>query len=59
MDSDSDVPLSDLASMDYLRREIVTFERLIAEKTGSCAAVGAVTGHGRTSVGHSAGSGYR
>ena len=33
MDSDSDAPLSSLASMDYLRREIAKFERFIAEKT--------------------------
>ena len=33
MDSDSDVPLSNLASMDYLRREIVKLEKLVAEKT--------------------------
>ena len=33
MDSDSDVPLSNLASMDYLRIEIATLQRLVAEKT--------------------------
>ena len=33
MDSDSDTLLSSLASMDYLRREIAKFERLIAERT--------------------------
>ena len=33
IDTDLDAPLSSLASMDYLRREIAKFERLIAEKT--------------------------
>ena len=33
MDSDSDEPLSNLASMDYLRREIAKLEKLVAEKT--------------------------
>ena len=33
MDSNSDAPLSSLASMNYLRREIAKFERSIAEKT--------------------------
>ena len=33
MDSDSDAPFTSLASMNYLRREITKFDRLIAEKT--------------------------
>ena len=33
MDSDSDEPLSNLASMDYLRREIAKLEKLVVEKT--------------------------
>ena len=33
MDSDSDEPLSNLASMDYLRKEMSKLKRLIAVKT--------------------------
>ena len=32
MDSNSDEPLWNLASMDYLRREIAKLEKLVAEK---------------------------
>ena len=40
MDFDSDVPLSNLVIMDYLRREITKFERLIAEKTAQVPPLG-------------------
>ena len=33
MDSDLDEPLSNLASMDYLRRELIKLEKFVAEKT--------------------------
>ena len=33
MDSDSDEPLSNLACMDYLSREIAKLEKLVTEKT--------------------------
>ena len=48
MDSDSNVQLSNLAGTDYLRREIVKFERLVAEKTAPGSAVGAVTDRRRS-----------
>ena len=60
MDSDSDESLSNLASLDYLKREISKLEKLVVEKTARSAIVGDVTGSGWASVASSNHvSGYR
>ena len=53
MDSDADVPLSNYAGMDYLRKELAKLEKLVAEKNGPSAAVSVVSGSGRASIGSS------
>ena len=50
MDTDSDLPLSSYAGVNYLRKEIARLEKLVTEKNGPSAAASVVAGSSRASL---------